>query len=78
MPTKYQSATGSISLTADDEHKFPIYFCEECDAPHAAFGIKQGDGRKSYCGWLNGRAMCIGKGRAEDGGKVPAAAPPWS
>ena len=77
MPTKFQSATGTISLVADAEHKFPIYFCEECGAPNAAFGRVRADGRLSYCGH-EGRAVCIGKGRAPDGGKVPAAPPPWS
>lgn len=77
MPTKFQSVTGSISLTADDEYKFPIYFCEGCGAPDAAFGRSRAEGRLSFCGWENGRAVCVGKGRAEDGGKVTAPAPPW-
>lgn len=77
MTTKYQSDKGSVSLTADAEHKFAIYFCVECDAPHAAFGIARADGRLNYCGWKAARPVCIGKGRAEDGGKVLASAPPW-
>lgn len=78
MPTKYQSETGAISDAADATHKFPIYFCEGCGAPNAGYGRARADGRLSYCGWQNGRAVCVGKGRAEDGGKVPAAAnPPW-
>ena len=77
MTTKFQSEKGAIALTADADHKFPIYFCVECGAPHAAFGIVRADGRLNYCGWSNGRPVCVGKGRAEDGGKVPAPAAPW-
>jgi hypothetical protein len=57
MPTKYQSDKGSISLTADTEHKFPIYFCEGCGAPNAGFGRTRADGRLSYCGRENGQVV---------------------
>lgn len=77
MPTKYQSDTGAISPKPTAEHKFPIYFCEGCEAPNAAFGVVRADGRLNYCGWENGQAVCVGKGRAEGGGKVPAPAAPW-
>lgn len=76
MPTKYQSEKGAISLVADAEHKFPIYFCEDCMAPNAPFGRVRADGRLSYCGY-DGSPVCVDLGSAEDGGKVPAAAPPW-
>jgi len=75
MPTKYQSATGTISHTPTAEAKFPIYECEGCGAPDAAFGIVRPDGRMNYCGWDSGQPAFVGKGRAEGGGKVPAAAP---
>jgi len=78
MPTKFQSDKGDISPVQTAEHKFPIYFCEGCGAPNAGFGRARADGRLSYCGWENGHAVCVGKGRAEDGGKVPASPPPWS
>lgn len=77
MPTKYQSATGAISPTPTAEHKFPIYFCEVCRAPNAAFGIVKLDGRLNYCGWENGRPVCVERGSAEEGGKPPAPAAPW-
>jgi len=76
MPTKYQSATGTIALIPDAEHKFPIYFCEDCMAPNAAFGRVRADGRLSYCGYA-GRAVCVEKGKAPDSGKVPAQSAPW-
>lgn len=60
MPTKYQSDQGVISPTADATHKFPIYFCEECNAPNAGFGIARGEGRLSYCGY-DGRPVCTAK-----------------
>lgn len=77
MPTKYQSDKGDISLTPTASHKFPIYLCEGCGAPDAAFGIVKLDGRLNYCGWENGYPVCVGRGRAEDGGKPPAAPVPW-
>ena len=77
MPTKYQSETGAISLVPSAEAKFPIYFCEGCEAPNAAFGIVRADGRLNYCGWEAGRPVCVGKGRAEGGGKVLATSAPW-
>ena len=85
MPNKYQSEKGEISPVQTAEHKFPIYFCEGCGAPNAGFGRAKLDGRLSYCGWEDGHAVCVGKGkgkgkdkgRAEGGGKVPVAAPPW-
>ena len=64
MPTKYQSDTGAISAEPTVEAKFPIYFCEGCGASHAAFGIVKLDGRLNYCGWAEGRPVCVGKGRA--------------
>lgn len=76
MPTKFQTEKGVISLEPTAEAKFPIYFCEDCNAPNAAFGTIQSDGRASYCGY-EGRPVCVGKGRAEDGGKVLAPSAPW-
>lgn len=77
MTTKFQSDKGTISLSADANHKFPIYFCLDCGALNAGFGIARADGRLNYCGWVNGRPACVKKGRAEDGGKVPAPSVPW-
>lgn len=77
MPTKFQSDKGVVSPGPTAEAKFPIYFCEGCGAPNAGFGVARVEGRLSYCGWENGNAVCVGKGRAADGGKVPPASPPW-
>lgn len=76
MPTKFQSATGSISPMPTAEAKFPIYFCEECGAPNAAFGIVKLDGRLNFCGWEGERPVCIGKGK-ERGNGQPEISPPW-
>jgi hypothetical protein len=40
-----------------------IHFCETCGFEGAAFGIHRGDRLLSYCGWVNGRPVCVGKGR---------------
>lgn len=64
MPTKFQSETGSIAPAADATHKFPIYICEECAAPNAAFGVARAETRLNYCGWVDGRPVCVSKGRA--------------
>jgi len=40
-----------------------IHFCETCGYEGAAFGIRRGDKLLSYCGWVNGDAVCVGKGR---------------
>ena len=77
MPTKYQAETGAISPTRTAEHKFPIYFCEECGAPNAAFGIARADGRLNYCGYVHGQPRCVGKGKEAGGGQVPPPVPPW-
>jgi hypothetical protein len=77
MPTKFQSERGVISPTPTAEAKFPIYFCEECGAPNAGFGRTRPDGRLSYCGWNGHQGICIGKGKAADGGQVPPPPAPW-
>lgn len=41
-----------------------IHFCEECGFEGASFGIHKGEKLLSYCGWVNGNPVCIGKGRA--------------
>lgn len=64
MTTKYQSEKGEISPVQTAEHKFPIYFCEECGAPNAAYGRARADGRLNYCGWDGYAPVCFGKGRA--------------
>jgi hypothetical protein len=43
----------------------PIYFCEVCGFEGAAFGQKHGDQVLSYCGWVDGRPVCVGKGAAK-------------
>lgn len=43
----------------------PIYFCEVCGFEGAAFGQRHGDQVLSYCGWVAGRPVCIGKGAAK-------------
>lgn len=40
-----------------------IHRCEDCGFEGAAFGIRQGDRLLSFCGWIDGDAKCIGKGR---------------
>ena len=42
----------------------PIYSCEGCGYRGAPFGVKRGDEVLSYCGWRDGAAVCVGKGRA--------------
>ena len=44
----------------------PIYFCEVCAFEGAAFGQKRGDEVLSYCGWVDGRPVCVGKGGAKN------------
>ena len=45
MTTKYQSENGSVSLTANADHKFPIYFCLECKRLNVVVnGIKRPGG----------------------------------
>jgi len=77
MTTKYQMTTGEIVPTnAGAGPFFPIYFCVECNAPNAAFGIARADGRVNYCGWEFGRPVCVGKGKtAQPQPVVPKA--PW-
>jgi len=42
-----------------------IHFCEDCGYEGAAFGIHLGGTLRSYCGWRNGDAVCVGKAKAE-------------
>jgi hypothetical protein len=38
--------------------------CDDCGARHAAFGETVKGVTRCYCGWVDGKPACIGKGRA--------------
>ncbi|WP_152662433.1 hypothetical protein [Devosia soli] len=77
MPTKFQSESGAITPSADATHKFPVYYCEECGAPNAGFGMPRAEGRLSYCGWDGFRPVCVGKGKPEGAGLAVPPSAPW-
>lgn len=46
------------------ERKTPqamVHYCEDCGYEGAAFGVHKDGVLRSYCGWRDGDAMCVGK-----------------
>ncbi|NGP19267.1 hypothetical protein [Devosia aurantiaca] len=65
MPTEYQPTGAEIVVNGKRvPATAPIYLCEGCGYRGAPFQQKRGDELLSYCGWNDGRPVCIGKGRA--------------
>jgi hypothetical protein len=53
----------------DGEIKTPkalVHFCEDCGAENAPFLISTGGKLLSYCGWREGRPVCIRPSDLED------------
>lgn len=68
MPVTFQPTTVN-----GVKHLLPVFWCEECGQP-ASFGegvalskAKTPDDPamgRWFCGWVNGKPQCVGKGRA--------------
>jgi len=64
MPTEYRPS--GPPFTRDNRTVEPmaaVHICEHCGYEHAAFGVMRGDTVLSYCGWQDGRPVCVGKGK---------------
>ncbi|WP_147276132.1 hypothetical protein [Pelagibacterium lacus] len=63
MPTEYRPSGPTFTRNNETVTPMaPVYFCEECGHEGAGFGQKHGDHVLSYCGWRDGRPVCVGKG----------------
>jgi hypothetical protein len=66
MPTEYVPSGPDIDRNNQRVTPMaPIYSCEGCGHKGAPFGVKRGDEMLSYCGWVDGGPVCVGKGRGQ-------------
>jgi hypothetical protein len=67
MPTILRRS-GPDSIDKHGKRKTPramIHYCETCGYEGAAFGVHAGGVLLSYCGWVSGEPVCVGKAKAE-------------
>jgi hypothetical protein len=64
MPTEYVVSGPDIGEGSQKRTpRAAVHTCETCGFVNAAFGIVRGDKALSYCGYVNGEVVCVGKGK---------------
>lgn len=64
MPIEYVSS--GPKFTRDNRTIEPmatIYICDGCGYRGAAFVVGYGEHKHCWCGWKDGKAVCVGKAR---------------
>jgi len=64
MPTEYRPTVTDNTTINGNTPMAAVHICEGCGYENAPFGQMVGGEMRSYCGWVNGAPVCVGKGKA--------------